>query len=66
MSDNVVLSQIAQNRSLSRKFHKLESDLRRQVLRLIDGQTDEKTVLKAIRKVKRTDASAVETAATQS
>ena len=54
MSDNLIIFNINQSRSLSRKFHRLEMDERRKVVEaLAEGELNEKRVLRTIRKVKR-------------
>ena len=54
MSDNLIIFNINQSRSLSRKFHRLEMDERRKVVEaLAEGELNEKRVIKIIRKVKK-------------
>ena len=54
MSDNLIIFNINQSRSLSRKFHRLEMGERRKVVEaLAEGELNEKRVLRTIRRVKK-------------
>jgi hypothetical protein len=53
MSENRIISFMHEVRSLDRKWRHLNVDQKRAVLDALNGEADESSVLKAIRKVKR-------------
>ncbi len=53
MSENRIISFMHEVRSLDRKWRNLTADQKRSVLDALNGEADETSVLKAIRKVKR-------------
>ena len=53
MSTNRLISFIHEVRSLDRKWRNLTAEQKRAVLDMVDGDGDELSILKAIRKAKR-------------